>query len=179
MSSLCRVDAEKRARHTIEQDLVGLRKTIEDTQLNRMQLESQIEAVKEELALLQKEHKEVRPENTHTYTHLNTPQRHTLQHIPLRRLTAALPWLSQDVYALRKRIKESNVVVEMDSPDSNLAETLNSIRDQYEKLAQKNQKETEDWYQSKVQVTGTIARFCKCRLAFPPSPPRLTLPLCP
>uniref|UniRef100_A0A667WJ64 Zgc:92380 n=1 Tax=Myripristis murdjan TaxID=586833 RepID=A0A667WJ64_9TELE len=106
-----KLEAEKQARRILEQDLAALKKEIDDTQLKRVQLENQIESLKDELALHQKDHK--------------------------------------DVDALREKIKDSSVVVEMDSQDSNLAETLNKIRAQYEKLAKKNQKETEDWYQNK------------------------------
>ncbi|XP_078147240.1 keratin, type I cytoskeletal 18 isoform X2 [Centroberyx gerrardi] len=107
-----KLDGEKQACQMIEQDLAGLKKTIDETQLNRMQLENQIESVKEELARIKKEHKD-------------------------------------EVDALRKKVKDSRVVVEMDSQDSNLAETLKKIRGQYDKLAKKNLKETDDWYQSK------------------------------
>lgn len=62
---LCRLDNEKQARKTVERDLIGLKKMIDDTNLNRMQLESQIESVKEELAFLKKDHKDVR---AHTHS---------------------------------------------------------------------------------------------------------------
>lgn len=61
-----------------------------------------------------------------------------------------LPCCMQDVDELRKKIKDSNVLVEFDSQDNNLSDTLNKIRSQYEKLAKKNLKDTDDWYQSKV-----------------------------
>lgn len=51
---------------------------------------------------------------------------------------------------LREKIKDSEVKVEIDSQSSNLAETLNKIRKQYDKVAKKNLSETEEWYQSKV-----------------------------
>lgn len=57
----------------------------------------------------------------------------------------------QEVDALREKIKDSEVKVEIDSQNSNLAEMLNKIRSQYDKLAKKNLKETEEWYQSKVR----------------------------
>lgn len=52
---------------------------------------------------------------------------------------------------LREKIRDSEVNVEIDSQNSNLAEMLNKIRAQYDKLAKKNLKETDDWYQSKVR----------------------------
>ncbi|XP_023143753.1 keratin, type I cytoskeletal 18-like isoform X2 [Amphiprion ocellaris] len=57
-----------------------------------------------------------------------------------------------EVDALRQKIKDSEVKVEIDSQNSNLAEVVNSIRAQYDKLAQKNLKETEDWYKSKFDT---------------------------
>ncbi|KAG7268217.1 hypothetical protein CRUP_010680 [Coryphaenoides rupestris] len=90
------------------------KKIIDDTQMNRLQLESQVESVNEELAILKKDH-------------------------------------AKDVEALHQKIQESSVLVEVDSPDSNLAENLNKVRAQYDKLAKKNQKETNAWYQSKFE----------------------------
>ncbi|XP_041726765.1 keratin, type I cytoskeletal 18 isoform X2 [Coregonus clupeaformis] len=107
-----KLDNEKQARKIVEQDLIGLKKMIDDTNLNRMQLESQVDSVKEELAFLKKDHKD-------------------------------------EVDELRKKIKDSNVLVEFDSQDNNLSDTINKIRSQYEKLAKKNLKDTDDWYQSK------------------------------
>lgn len=54
---------------------------------------------------------------------------------------------------LREKIEASEVKVEVDSQNSNLAEMVNKIRNQYDKLAKKNLKETEEWYQSKARVT--------------------------
>ncbi|XP_050921937.1 keratin, type I cytoskeletal 18 isoform X2 [Lates calcarifer] len=54
-----------------------------------------------------------------------------------------------EVDVLCEKIKESEVTVEIDSQNSNLAEILNKIRSQYDKLAKKNLKETDEWYQSK------------------------------
>lgn len=59
-------------------------------------------------------------------------------------------WLFKEVDVLREKIKDSEVKVEIDSQSSNLAEILNKIRKQYDKLGKKNLRETEEWYQSKV-----------------------------
>ncbi|XP_060923012.1 keratin, type I cytoskeletal 18-like [Limanda limanda] len=56
-----------------------------------------------------------------------------------------------DVNVLCEKIKDSEVIVEIDSQNSNLADNLNKIRGQYDKLAKKNLKETDDWYQSKFE----------------------------
>ncbi|XP_031414616.1 keratin, type I cytoskeletal 18-like isoform X2 [Clupea harengus] len=107
-----KMETELLVRQNVERDLSDLRKVIDDTQLSKMQLESQIEAVKEELAYLKKDHRD-------------------------------------DAMALRQKVKESDVTVEMDSPDSTLADTLNKIRGQYESVAVKNRDETDSWYNKK------------------------------
>ncbi|XP_041822071.1 keratin, type I cytoskeletal 18 isoform X2 [Chelmon rostratus] len=109
-----KLEDEKRARRILEKDLEDLKKTNEDTKLNRKQTQKEIDLVKEELARLKQEHKE-------------------------------------GVDALREKIKDSEVKVEIDSQNSNLNEILSKIRSQYDKLAKKNLKETEEWYQSKFE----------------------------
>ncbi|XP_019747101.1 keratin, type I cytoskeletal 18-like [Hippocampus comes] len=52
---------------------------------------------------------------------------------------------------LREKIKNSEVNVEIETPNSSLPEIVNNIRKQYNKLATKNLKETEDWHQSKFE----------------------------
>ncbi|KAM6945692.1 keratin, type I cytoskeletal 18 [Aplochiton taeniatus] len=103
---------EKQAKRALEHELAGLKKIIDSTQLNRLDLESQIESTNEELVHVKKDHED-------------------------------------EVHALRKKIRESLVVVEMDSKDTDLAEALNQVRVQYEKMATKNLKDTEDWYNNK------------------------------
>lgn len=52
---------------------------------------------------------------------------------------------------LREKIKDSEVTVEIESQNSNLAEIIDKIRSQYDNLARKNLKDAEEWYQSKVR----------------------------
>ena len=59
----------------------------------------------------------------------------------------------QEVAILREKIKLSEVKVEIESQNPNLAEMVYNIRIQYDNLAKKNLKDTEDWYQSKVRYS--------------------------
>lgn len=56
---------------------------------------------------------------------------------------------------LCEKIRDSEVKVEIDSHNSNLAIMLNNIRHQYDNLAKKNLKDTEDWYQNEVPAQQT------------------------
>ncbi|XP_026158007.1 keratin, type I cytoskeletal 18-like [Mastacembelus armatus] len=57
-----------------------------------------------------------------------------------------------DVVDLREKITSSEVKVEIDSQNSNLPEIVSKIRQRYEMVAEKNLKETEEWYQSKFET---------------------------
>ncbi|XP_028428194.1 keratin, type I cytoskeletal 18 isoform X2 [Perca flavescens] len=109
-----KLDDEKKAQKELEKDLKDLKKTAEESKLNRMETQKEIELVKEELALIEQEHKE-------------------------------------EVDVLLEKIKNSEVTVEIESKNSNLAEIVDKIRSQYDNLAKKNLKDTEDWYQNKFE----------------------------
>lgn len=54
-----RFDNEMAIRQSVEADIAGLKKVIDDTNMTRMNIESEIEAVREELAFLKKNHENV------------------------------------------------------------------------------------------------------------------------
>ncbi|PWS22032.1 hypothetical protein DKP78_20490, partial [Enterococcus faecium] len=49
-------ESELAIRQSVEGDIAGLKKVIDDTNLGRMNIEGEIESVREELAFLQKNH---------------------------------------------------------------------------------------------------------------------------
>lgn len=55
-----RFEAELAIRQSVEGDINGLRRVIDDTNMSRLQLESEIESLKEELIFMKKNHQDVR-----------------------------------------------------------------------------------------------------------------------
>ncbi|KAK2917532.1 keratin, type I cytoskeletal 18-like [Channa argus] len=56
-----------------------------------------------------------------------------------------------EVDILREKIRDSEVKVEIESKMSDLSQHIKKIRAQYDKLAERNLKETEEWYKAKFE----------------------------
>ncbi|XP_072105586.1 keratin, type I cytoskeletal 18-like [Mobula birostris] len=109
-------ESELSIRQSVESDINGLRKVIDDTNIGRLQLETEIEALKEELVYIRKNHEE-------------------------------------EVKALHSQISDSSVQVEVDSPrGQDLTKIIAEIRDQYEKVAQKNKEDAENWFKNQMET---------------------------
>ncbi|XP_058259475.1 keratin, type I cytoskeletal 18b [Hemibagrus wyckioides] len=101
-------------RQSVEADIAGLRKVIDDTNIGRMNTESELEALKEELLFLKKNH-------------------------------------DDEVADLRKQITQSGVQVDVDAPKGqDLAQVMEEMRGNYEKLAMKNAEELKMWHENQI-----------------------------
>ncbi|CAK6958195.1 keratin%2C type I cytoskeletal 18-like [Scomber scombrus] len=101
-------------RQSVEADIAGLKKVIDDTNMSRMNIESEIEAVKEELVFLKKNHE-------------------------------------NEVMELRSQISHSGVQVDVDAPKGqDLAQIMDDVRVNYEKIAVKNAEELKRWHENQT-----------------------------
>lgn len=109
-----RFDNELAIRQSVEADIAGLKKVIDDTNMTRMNIESEIEAVKEELAFLKRNHE-------------------------------------NEVMELRNQISQSGVQVDVDAPKGqDLAQIMEDMRGNYEKIAVKNAEELKRWHENQI-----------------------------
>ncbi|XP_062893258.1 keratin, type I cytoskeletal 17-like [Mobula hypostoma] len=116
-------DSELVIRRGVEMDISGLRKVLDELTVTRSDLESQIEAMKEEQMYLKKNHEE-------------------------------------ELKSLRSQLR-GNVTVDVDAaPGTDLTKVLDEMREKYEIMAAKNQKEAEAWYKEQsatLQQTMTTS----------------------
>lgn len=139
-----RFDNELAIRQSVEADIAGLKKVLDDTNLTRMNIESETEAVKEELAYLKRNHENVSSQG----------KTHSVQEIASRiscMFTSLFPLLPQDVMELRNQISRSGVQVDVDAPKGqDLSQIIEDVRANYEKIAAKNADDLKRWHENQV-----------------------------
>ncbi|XP_068607379.1 keratin, type I cytoskeletal 19-like isoform X2 [Brachionichthys hirsutus] len=119
---------ELAVRMSVEGDIIGLRKVLEELTMSRSDLEVQVEGLKEELVYLKKSH-------------------------------------AEETAALKDEINAKSLNVEVESkPQENMLSIMNGIRSQYEGLANKHSKETENWMKGKFddfnkEVVSKVENF--------------------
>ncbi|XP_051014239.1 keratin, type I cytoskeletal 42-like [Acomys russatus] len=120
---------ELNMRMSVESDINGLRKVLDELTLARTDLEMQVESLKEELAYLKKNHEEVRAKEKSQLKRVDGWAGEMAPFLPLQEMA------SMDA-----------------TPGVELSRILNDMRDQYEKMAEKNCKDAEEWFVTKVGV---------------------------
>uniref|UniRef100_A0A8D2MBV3 IF rod domain-containing protein n=1 Tax=Zonotrichia albicollis TaxID=44394 RepID=A0A8D2MBV3_ZONAL len=144
-----RFEAELAIRLSVDSDIAGLRKVLDDTNMTRLQLEGDIEALREELILLRKDHDQVGPEDLGGSGGAVGPQTD--------------PCFLQEVQDLRAQASQSALTVEVDAPQSqDLGKVLGELRAQYDALAQKNLEDLEkQWGQQITETTLEVTQSTK------------------
>lgn len=132
-------------RKTVEADVARLRKVLDDTNIIRLHVESEIESLKEELITLKKNHDTVRGKTPTSRTCFVPNNFISIFQSPI---TSRCP---QDLAELRAQITQAGVRVDVDAPKGqDLARVMEEMRAKYEKIAQKNQEELKAWHESQV-----------------------------
>ncbi|KAJ6660708.1 hypothetical protein lerEdw1_017705 [Lerista edwardsae] len=154
-------ETELALRQSVEADINGLRRILDELTLCRSDLEAQLESLKEELICLKKNHEESDHWNTCrvSWSKIIQPLLQNAESISnltetkrcIYNVTEKDFRFPQEANILRSKLG-ARVNVEVDAaPSCDLNKILDEIRSQYESLAEKNRRDVETWFTSKME----------------------------
>lgn len=136
-------------RLSVEADIGGLKKVLDETNMSRLNIENEIEAVKEELLFLKKNHENV----SLRFIRLIITYRVTRFVVVF--ISFLILLIQQEVMELRSQISQSGVQVDVDAPKGqDLSQIMEDMRANYEKIALKNAEDLKRWHENQVWWTS-------------------------
>lgn len=136
-------------RLSVEADIGGLKKVLDETNMSRLNIENEIEAVKEELLFLKKNHENV----SLRFIRLIITCRVT--RFVVFFISFLILLIQQEVMELRSQISQSGVQVDVDAPKGqDLSQIMEDMRANYEKIALKNAEDLKRWHENQVRWTS-------------------------
>ncbi|KAL7829150.1 hypothetical protein AOLI_G00300350 [Acnodon oligacanthus] len=132
---------------SVEADIAGLKRVLDELNMTSKDLTLQIEALKEELAFLKKNHEENQSRFLCVYEGL-----YALTSERAGPETVLISIFLQDLVSTRTQMS-GQIHVEVDAaPQEDLTKVLEEIREHYEAVAAKSQRDLEGWFQAKSET---------------------------
>lgn len=138
-------------RLSVEADIGGLKKVLDETNMSRLNIENEIEAVKEELLFLKKNHENV------SLRFIRLIITYRVTRFVVFFISFLILLIQQEVMELRSQISQSGVQVDVDAPKGqDLSQIMEDMRANYEKIALKNAEDLKRWHENQVRWTSRI-----------------------
>lgn len=138
-------------RLSVEADIGGLKKVLDETNMSRLNIENEIEAVNEELLFLKKNHENV------SLRFIRLIITYRVTRFVVFFISFLILLIQQEVMELRSQISQSGVQVDVDAPKGqDLSQIMEDMRANYEKIALKNAEDLKRWHENQVRWTSRI-----------------------
>lgn len=149
-----RSENEMAIRLSVEADIGGLKKVLDETNMSRLNIENEIEAVKEELLFLKKNHENV------SLRFIRLIITYRITRFVVFFISFLILLIQQEVMELRSQISQSGVQVDVDAPKGqDLSQIMEDMRANYEKIAVKNAEDLKRWHENQVRWTSRSLIF--------------------
>lgn len=136
-------------RLSVEADIGGLKKVLDETNMSRLNIENEIEAVNEELLFLKKNHENV------SLRFIRLIITYRVTRFVVFFISFLVLLIQQEVMELRSQISQSGVQVDVDAPKGqDLSQIMEDMRANYEKIALKNAEDLKRWHENQVRWTS-------------------------